>query len=257
MKDTTIIIVTFNRPELCKRAVDSALAQTYPCSVEVYNDGCLDLGWSYDDKYQRASFTESGRSDHWYASVYDAVYRAQTTYVTVLCDDDWLEPTFIEKCRKKMYDDVAYAFTESVIHLPSGQRRHWEGELGESRILTADFLAGHLMASPKIISPSFALYRRADLLRALCPGGVPGFRNAMENCHCASGPDLLMALLPLLDYKMVAWIEEPLANLDGGGQSTTMQAITGPDLGESLHRNYNDARALFIVLRELKSHLGR
>lgn len=257
MRDTTIIVVTFNRPDLCKRAVDSALAQTHRCNVEVYNDGYQELPWASEEAYKGVKFVESGRTDHWYASVYEAVYRAVTPYVTVLCDDDWLEPKFVEKCRSRMYEEVAYAFTESIVHLSYGQMRHWEGDLGESRILTTGYLAGHLMASPKIISPSFALYRRADLLRSLCPGGVPGFRNAMENCHCASGPDLLMALLPLLDYKMVAWIEEPLSNLDGGNQSTTMQAISGPDLGESLHRNYNDARALFSVLRELKSHLGR
>jgi hypothetical protein len=255
--DTTIIVTTFNRSEMCRRAVDSALAQTQECRVMVANDGDP----LPSETYTPACYYPTARADHWYLTVYDAVYRANTPYVTVLCDDDWLEPTFLERCFDLWTDDTAYVFTNSTIHYADGTvMQHWGNELTtgteESGTEESELMGRFLLGQERIITPSCCLYRRDDVLRYLTPGGVPGFINAMPYCHNPSGPDHLMALLPLLHYPKVGYVADPLCNLDGGEQSTTVGELLSDDKGEALRQNYTNSRILYFALREVNKQLG-
>jgi hypothetical protein len=99
-----------------------------------------------------------------------------------------------------------------------------------------------------VISPSCVLYRRADLLRCLYPGGVPGLPVCRE---VTSGTDMLMALMPLLEHERIGWIADPLVNFDGHDGSTTIAEITR-DGGRELYRNYQAARQFFYSMRQLR-----
>jgi hypothetical protein len=92
------------------------------------------------------------------------------------------------------------------------------------------------------------MFRRADVLDNLFPGNVP----CMPHNDIISGSDALLAMLPLLKYSRVGWINEPLVHLDGGAQSTTIREMSGPDGGAALHLNYDNARRFFAVMREAK-----
>jgi len=250
--DTTIIIPTFNRPDFCRRAVESAMAQTQPCRVLVANDGDP----LPHEVYEGACYYQTGRADHWYLTVYDAAHRANTPYVTVLCDDDWLEPTFLERCFELMAPDVAFVFTESTVHHRDGTTElHWGSSMRGDGLIRSEIIGDRLLRERRIVTPSCCLYRREDVLRCLMPGGVPGFRNAMKGCANPSGPDHALALFALLYRPSVGYISDPLVNLDAGEQSTTMIEL-GRDSGCDLHENYDNARLAYHAIREAHRQIG-
>lgn len=242
----TVIVPTFNRPEFCRRAVQSVKAQTQPCRIMVANDGDP---LTIDVYGEGVCYFPTGRPDHWYLTCYDAVHRANTPYIAILCDDDWLEPTFLEQCVSMLGVDVAYSFCESTVHHASGHtEKHWGWPVPTGYIDSRQF-GDELLRQARIMSPSFCLFRRSDILRCLLPGNVPGMNNHwMPN---PSGPDHMLGLLPLLDYPRVAWICDPLVNLDGGEQSTTIQHLTGgAEKATALKQNYDNARKFYHILRE-------
>lgn len=101
----SIVITTYNRLELLKRAIDSALAQTMPCEVVVVDDCSSDGTQAYvqercealvsnGDKrlvYHRNS-TNLGHSE----SVNTGVELATEDWIKPVDDDDYLAPNCIE-----------------------------------------------------------------------------------------------------------------------------------------------------------------
>lgn len=242
--DITIIIPTYNRPQMVERAIASAKAQTQKARIMVVNDG------KPINQPRGCCFYPTGRADHLYLTVYDAVHRANTPLVAILLDDDWYEPTFLERCVEMLDAETAYVFTQATIRFADGTSRHNWVMWGETRHIPSKEVGDGLLATTGIITPACCLYRRADVLRDLCPGNVPGFEPA-ELCTAApSGPDNLLSMLPLLRYPKVGWIADSLVNLDGGEQSTTIREMTGDDRGAALKHNYDNARTLFRLLRD-------
>lgn len=249
--DITVIVVTYNRPDKCRRAVNSIIAQTQPCRVLVANDGSP----LPREAYAPACYYQTGRPDHWYLSVYDAIHRSNTPFVTVLCDDDYLQPTFLETCCSLMDDGAGYVVTEAMAVYGEGKVKQNYGFSGEPSLVDALQFAEYLLGSPGIITPSTCLYRREDALRSLTPGGVPGFISATPWLANESGPDHLMALLPLLWHETVGVVPQPLAVLDGWSESTTVSEYAN-DGGVMLNQNYSAARALLGMLLSYRDDIA-
>lgn len=188
--------------------------------------------------------------DYRFGSWLRGVQDVNTDYVAILHDDDWYEPEFLERAAAMMAEDVAYVFTQARIHFPGGGTRLNWGDpptWGETGHLDSRRVGDALLGSTAVISPSCVLYRRADLLRNILPGGAPGLPHNDKFC----GPDLLMCLLPLLDYPKVGWIADPLVNFDGHDESTTIAEMKR-DGGKELQVNYDSARLMFHVLRQAR-----
>ena len=190
--------------------------------------------------------TSSGHPDTGFASWLIAAHECPTDYIAILHDDDWYEPTFIERTLELMDDETAYVFTEATIHFPDRTQLNFGFGCGTGAVPSGS-IAEMQLGSPIIISPSCALYRRSDLLHNLIPGGAPGMPRNDKFC----GPDLLMSLLPLLDYPKVGFVADPLVNFDGHDQSTTIANMKA-DGGAELSVNYESARKLFAMLSAAK-----
>jgi glycosyltransferase involved in cell wall biosynthesis len=97
--DTTIIIPTQGtRPEMIKEAIASVKAQTVPCEL-IIADEVGDL-----EKFNRA------------------VKKAKGKYILLLCDDDKLDPTFLEKTERLMdRNDMVSTFMEVFGDVPIGE----------------------------------------------------------------------------------------------------------------------------------------
>lgn len=102
----SIIITTYNRLTLLKRAIDSALAQTIPCQVIVVDDGSSDGTDTYMQKRQQEllargdtrliyhrNSTNLGHSE----SVNKGVELATANWVKLVDDDDYLAPNCLEE----------------------------------------------------------------------------------------------------------------------------------------------------------------
>ena len=120
----TIVIPTFNRSAMLRRCIESALAQTQACEVIV-----VDHGSSDDTPAVAASFGDRIRTlrrdvDHGVHFCWlDGVINARGKFVHLNFDDDFLQPTFVEKCMALMSDDVALCFTVAEIRDEASGRK--------------------------------------------------------------------------------------------------------------------------------------
>ncbi|MDJ0633174.1 MAG: glycosyltransferase family 2 protein [Xenococcaceae cyanobacterium MO_188.B29] len=94
----TIIITTYNRLSLLKRAVESALNQTIACEVVVADDGSNDGTEEYIESLgDRVVYHRNSVNIGHSATVNAGINAAQGDWIKLLDDDDYLAPNCIEK----------------------------------------------------------------------------------------------------------------------------------------------------------------
>lgn len=202
----SIVIPTHNRPEMCRKAIASCRSQTVPCEVVVVDssdDGkglfrpTLHVAFvdgveqppapvnDFGDYYQRLE-RDPGLLACWYIGV----AQARGEYVTILHDDDWLEPTFVERCVGMMAQDVALVITEGMVR--------WGGKRIDACNLQWPVESGHvpsagvieaLLSMPLTITPACQMMRRGDVLDCLCisqPALAP-YRSRYQEAYMTLG----------------------------------------------------------------------
>jgi len=163
----TIVIPTLNRASLVGRAIDSALAQTYPdLEIIVSNNGSTDGTRGVLERYEGAPRT---RIIHREETVPPSTHgnlliqEARGELYLGLSDDDWLEPEFASQVID-MYDrhpGIAFVWTGCLMHYADAAMPAATGPEVESGI---DFLAGFLAGSRNICWCA-CVTRREDLKR--------------------------------------------------------------------------------------------
>ncbi len=94
----SIVITTYNRLSLLKRAVESALAQTLPCEVVVADDGSSDETEDYLKSLgDRIVYHRNSVNLGHCATMNAGVAIAKGDWIKSLDDDDYLAPNCIEK----------------------------------------------------------------------------------------------------------------------------------------------------------------
>jgi glycosyltransferase involved in cell wall biosynthesis len=93
MTTFTIIITTFNRRALLQRAVESALAQTFPCQVVIADNASTDGTQEYAEGLgDRVTYMRNATNCHHAGAVNAGVAVATGDWVKLLDDDDYLAP---------------------------------------------------------------------------------------------------------------------------------------------------------------------
>ena len=160
----SIIIPVYNRAHLVRRAIDSALAQTLPCEVVLVDHGSSDdivsVANIYGDKirYVRREFDQGP-----IASWIDGAHQAVGEFLHFTYDDDWIQPTFIERCVNSFDENVAFVYTRATIRDSLLKNlgvivRHPPG------CHPVRDLVQYLLSKPLPISPGCATFRRKDVL---------------------------------------------------------------------------------------------
>jgi len=246
----TIVIPTFNRSAMLRRCVESALAQTQVCEVIV-----VDHGSSDDTPAVAASFGDRIRYlrrdvDHGVHFCWlDGVINARGKFVHLNFDDDFLQPTFVERCMALMSDDVALCFTVAEIRDEASGRKLQECFTGFGR--TGVYSASRFMTLQikGLVSPGAILLRRQDILDALFVGRVPFALHEYRGV----GPDWLMSAMATLRYPKVGFIAEPLAVFSAHEGSITVDAQRDKAKKKALQAAYQAARRYYVVARAIKA----
>lgn len=101
MSKFSIVITTYNRVSLLKRAVESALAQTIPCEVVVVDDCSTDATQAYVTSLgDRVVYHRNARNLGHSASINAGVTVAQGDWVKLIDDDDYLDPHCIAEMKR-------------------------------------------------------------------------------------------------------------------------------------------------------------
>ena len=107
----SVLIPTYNRKELLKRALDSVLKQTYK-NIEIYvsdnasADGTLELMQEYSKNDKRIIYSRREKNMGPIYNGSEAYNHLKGKYAVVLCDDDYfLSNTFFENAVKAMEEN--------------------------------------------------------------------------------------------------------------------------------------------------------
>ncbi len=246
----TIVIPTFNRSVMLRRCIESALAQTQACEVIV-----VDHGSSDDTPAVAASFGERIHYlrrdvDHGVHFCWlDGVINARGKFVHLNFDDDFLQPTFVEKCMALMSDDVGLCFTVAEIREESTGHKLQECFTGLGR--TGVYAASRFMTLQikGLVSPGAILLRRQDILDALFVGRVPFAQHEYRGV----GPDWLMSAMATLRYPKVGFVAEPLAIFSAHEGSITVDAQRDTAKKKALQAAYQAARRYYVIARAIKA----
>lgn len=223
MRSASIVIPTFNRAHLVHRAIESAINQTYPCEIVLCDHGSTDhtpeVAERYKDKIRYIRRDEDrGPIVCWR----DAIEHASGEILHITYDDDWIEPTFMEKAITMFHDDVGFVYTNAALHHPNEQSpstlfRH------PINIGPMKDIVKYLLGTQLTISPGCAIFRKKDILKNLLPE-IPGARGRYGK-NSGVGEDLLLFLLTSLDYPKYGHTKEPLACFLAHSGSITINAL--------------------------------
>ncbi|CUI01043.1 glycosyltransferase family 2 protein [Leisingera aquaemixtae] len=250
----SIVIPTFNRAEMLLKAIDSALAQTHPCEVIVVDHGSTDstpeVAAEYGDKI---TYVRRDRDFGPHFCWLEGILHASGEYVHLQYDDDWIHPTFIEKCAKLLTSDVGFAFTGAeVVEDGTGRQMmtqflDWLPDTGvfENR-LAEEKIVGSL------ISPGAAVFRRQVLIDALYQGRLP----LQSSEYHGVGPDIFASLLSMLRYPKVGFVKEPLASFRAHDGSITIDAFKDKQKQADIAAAYNEVRHHYIELKAMQAVRG-
>lgn len=247
----SIVIPTFNRAEMLPKAIDCALAQTYPCEVIVVDHGSTDntpeVAEGYGDKivYVRRE-RDFGPHFCWL----EGVLHASGEYVHLQYDDDWIHPTFIEKCAELLQGDVGFAFTGAeVVDDSTGKQMMTQflDWLPTSGVFDNRLAEEKIVAS--LISPGAAVFRRQILLDALYQGRLP----LQGHEYHGVGPDIFASLLSMLRYPKLGFVKEPLASFRAHDGSITIDALKDGRKKAEIAAAYNEVRQYYVELKAMQA----
>ena len=223
----SIVIPTYNRAKLLPKAIQTSLDQTVNCEVIVVDHGSSDNTPEVAGSFGEAiTYIRRERDFGPHFCWLEGVLHANSEFVHLQYDDDWIEPTFMEACLQRFDPETGFAFsaarivrenTEEVIDV---QFENWLPETGTYPV---GMLEKKILSS--LISPGAAVYRKQILIDALYQGRLP----LSETEYHGVGPDCLVTLLSLFKYQKAGFVRDALATFQAHPQSITIDAKSDPE----------------------------
>ena len=214
MRVSTVIPV-YNRQELVKPAIESALAQSVEGHEIVVIDNCSTDGtWAVVQDYaKRDTRIRCLRNDLNVGPVRNwrlGIEAARGEYCHLLFSDDRLEPDFLVDTLSLFDANTAYVMTG---HTMQGQGGYYGASSFQSKSIISqeELLEASIFLNPseiQLISPLSTLFRRKDMLETLIDHIPNPF--GIDYASHGAGPDQLLFLLIALRYPTVRCVDKRL-----------------------------------------------
>ena len=245
--EVTIVIPTFNRSGYLQDAINSALNQTYPCHVIVCDHGSTDDTPSVMKKYKdKVEYIRKEEDLGPHFCWLDGVLHAKTKYVKLLYDDDWIEPTFVEKTISLMRDNVSCVISNANIYFEEEKKTQKSTFFHKTGIFNNFFIKYELLLFAGVISPSCVLFRKDELVDGIYQGKLP---IKGGNYYHGVGPDTFVMLLGFLRYPKIGFVNEYLATFRAHDKSITMNAKKKKESSKRILDAYTDVIKFYSFLR--------
>jgi len=239
----TTVIPVYNRQDLVKPAIESALAQSVEGHEIVVIDNCSTDGtWAVVQEYaKRDTRIRCLRNDRNVGPVRNwrlGIEAARGEYCHLLFSDDRLEPDFLVDTLGLFDAKTAFVMTGHRMHNSQG---FYESSTFQSQLIFSreELLEAAILLNPKqiqLISPLNSLFRRADMLETLMDQIPNPF--GIDYAGHGAGPDQLLFLLIALRYPMVRCVDKRLVVMHAHEGSITIQATKNLDLPREWVRWY-------------------
>ena len=206
----SILIPVYNREKIISETIESALAQTYENIEIIIVDNC-----STDKTYEICQMFE--KMDH-RISVHrnkenigpvrnwvECLKYSTGEYVKFLWSDDWMDNDFIEKTAPYLQDEkIAFVYGPAYI-VNENSKQITYNLYDKNAIINAQLFSELLIFGGNVpVSPGCAIFRKRDVVKNLVVD-VPN-DNELDFNRFGAGNDLLLFLIPLLEYEKVAYV---------------------------------------------------
>ena len=212
----SILIPIYNREDLIRETLESAIQQTYKNIEIIVVDNCsTDNSFSvvkeYQEKDSRIKLFKNeanlGPVKNWQR----CIEKATGEYIKILWSDDKIAPTFLEKTVPilERHQDIGFAYTKTIIFSDKTQFDFYRfGQTG--KYLSSTFVFYALIKDDYVpVSPANALFRTKDVKKNLIID-IPNPKN-LDFSRFGAGNDLLFFLGVCRDYKYFYFIDSPEA----------------------------------------------
>lgn len=250
--EVTIMIPTFNRSDYLQEAIASAMNQTYPCQIVVCDHGSTDDTSEVMKKY-RGDVTYIRREEDFgpHFCWLDGVLHSKTKYVKILFDDDWIQPTFVEKTLALMKDDVSCVITNANISFENGKSKRVTKStfFNKTGVFSNFIIQSELLLLGGVISPSAVLFRRDELIDGIYQGKL---WKKGGHYYYGVGPDMYVMLLGFLRYPKIGFVNEYLTTFRAHERSITMDAKNEEEKSTKIQAAYDDTIEFYSFVRWFK-----
>jgi len=250
LSQVSIVIPTYNRADFLPKAIDSALAQTFPVEVIVVNHGSTDntdkVVSSYGNKIKYIKRdNDFGPHFCWL----EGVLNTSGDFIHLQFDDDWIEPEFVADCMKVFDNDVGFSFAcanifdEKTNSILLTQFREW---LPKTGIYPVKNIEKRILRS--LISPAAAVYRKQVLVDALYQGRLPLSKSEYHGV----GPDCFVTLLSMLRYPKIGYVKKSLATFRAHEGSITINATSEEEKSLEIKSAYKEVKRYYREMKFLR-----
>ncbi len=212
----SILIPMYNREDLIKETLESALLQTYRNIEIIVVDNCsTDNSFLVVQEYQKKdpriklfkNEANLGPVRNWKR----CIEKANGEYIKILWSDDKIGPTFIEKTLPilEKHPKIGFVYTKTIIF---SDETHFDFyRFGQTGLYhTSDFVFYALVKENYVpVSPGNALFRKKDIIKNLMVE-IPNPKN-LDFTRYGAGNDLLLFLGACRDYEYFYFIDSPEA----------------------------------------------
>jgi glycosyltransferase involved in cell wall biosynthesis len=241
----SIVIPTYNRANLLPTAIESCLNQTAECEVIVVDHGSSDNTKEVVSRYgNRLTYISRKKDNGPYFCWLDGIINANSEYIHLQYDDDWIKPTFIEKTLGLMDDDVGCVISGAqVVEIETGKKiMNLFDNLGSTGIYHKSFLERRLLRRGYVISPACTLFRKQMMLDGIYMGHLP--RQVYE--YKGVGLDIFFMLVTFLKYKKVGYVNEVLSFFGSHAESITIDAENNKK-GLQVRLAYDEYKSFYLL----------
>jgi glycosyltransferase involved in cell wall biosynthesis len=248
LKKVSTVIPTFNREVYLKKAIQSCLDQTLSHEIIVCNHGGTDGTDKMIQEFNgKIKYIKKEKNHGPHYCWLEGVMEASGEYINLLFDDDWIEPSYLEKTMKYFDNhDVGFVFSSANLFDDQSQKvlKIFHNEfLFKSGIYEVDRHESFFLG--RLISPTALIIRKKDMIDALYVGNLP----LSKNNYKGVGPDRLMTLLCMLRYSKFGYLSEALVYYRSHANSITVDSKSSSEKKNFFKLAYAEVDRYYYTLK--------
>lgn len=236
----SIVIPTYNRADYLENCIISCLNQTQECEIIVCDHGSTDRTpemiksvFQNQVKYIRREL-DSGVHFCWL----DGILHASEDLIHINFDDDWIAPTFIEKCSALFTEEVGCVYSDAVIVDEKSKNHHTSiFRITDKTGIYSSRIIEELNLN-SLSSPCAGIFRKSILIDNLFVGNIP----FTSKSYHGVGPDILFPLMSSFKYPKFGFVAEDLAFFRAHENSITIDALKSTEKSKKIADAYSEAR---------------